>query len=431
MTELSTSPQPDAQDNVWIEIIRQMETIYAELAEAQAQVEERARELGEAKELADNIIGSMNDGLVVLDAEGRIARVNLATVRLFGVPEEDLIGSSLDRLLPPAALQEWPWRRLFAEVRRAGRLTEVETTWCDAAGNPIDCGVSGAALRDRWGDVIGAVFVVRDLREAKRRIAQARAATRAARSKARELEQANAELKQLQAELVQAAKMSSLGRLAAGVAHELNNPLGSILLYSDLVLEDTPPDDPRRANLAKIAHEATRCRRIVRGLLDFGRAPEGTAAPVDVNAVLAAALDVLAGQEMFHNVEVDWRLAEELPVVLGDAGQLQQAFTNLVLNAVEAMEGRGRLTLATTACPAGDGVVVTVSDTGCGIPAENLEHLFEPFFTTREDGTGLGLAITYGIVERHGGSIEVSSKPGEGTSFRVTVRSMKEAQGDG
>lgn len=420
----------DAQENVWIQIIRQMESLYAQLADAQSDIEERARQLGEAKELADNIIRSMNDALIVLDSAGRVRLANDAAVRLFGYPAEEFVGMALAALVPEKSAAQWRWPRLRRRIGREGGLSELETVWRDARGRRIPCGVSGAPLRDRWGEMMGAVLVVRDLREAKRRIAEARAATRAARAKARELEQANAELTQLQAELIQAAKMSSLGRLAAGVAHELNNPLGSILLYSDLIMEDTPAGDPRRRNLERVAQQAARCRQIVRGLLDFGRPAETAAAPLDLNAVLRQALNVLDGQEMFHNVEVRWELADGLPVIKGDAAQLQQAFTNIVLNAVDAMGGQGMLTLRTAPGPEGQGVHVEVQDSGCGIPPEDVPRLFEPFFTTKDDGTGLGLAITYGIVERHGGTVDVTSRRGEGTTFRLTIRSMREGRAD-
>ncbi|MFW6189586.1 MAG: two-component system sensor histidine kinase NtrB [Planctomycetota bacterium] len=424
MAQTTKGPDADVEESVWIEIIRHMESIYAELADAQAEVERRAQEIGEAKELTDNVLRSMNDALVVLDETGRITLVNDAAERLFGQAEQDLLEASLAGLMPPEAAEKWRWPVLRREIQRNGWPAEVETTIRDAEGANIPVGVSGAPLQDQWGDVMGAVLVVRDLREAKRRIAEARAATRAARAKARELEQANEELTRLQAELVQAAKMSSLGRLAAGVAHELNNPLGSILLYSDLVMEDTPEEDPRRENLEKVARQAARCREIVRGLLDFGRAAEGTAAPVDVNVLLERAVGILEGHEMFHDVEAARDLHADLPELQADGRQLQQAFTNIILNAVEAMKGHGRLTLATAPASDGEGVVVRIADTGCGIPEQDREHLFEPFFTTRDDGTGLGLAITYGIVERHGGSIEVESEVGRGTTFILTLRSM-------
>ncbi|MFO7956772.1 MAG: ATP-binding protein [Candidatus Brocadiia bacterium] len=424
MAEATDMPGATAQESMWIEIIRHMEEIYAQLAESQAEVERRARELSEAKELADNILRSMNDALVVLDSTGRIKLVNEAAERLFGFEAAELEGRTLAPLVPESAWEQWVWRRLSKRVEAEGGLSEAEATWRDAEDRRIPVGVSGAALRNRWGEVIGAVLVVRDLRETKRRIAEARAATRTARTKAKQLEEANAELKQLQAELVQAAKMSSLGRLAAGVAHELNNPLGSILLYSDLVIEDTPEDDPRRGNLQKITRQATRCREIVRDLLDFGRPAEGEPGPVNVNAVLRNSMDVLGGQEMFHNVEIEWDMADSLPQMTGDAAQLQQAFTNIVLNAVEAMEGRGRLTVRSLPAE-DDGVAVEITDTGPGIPEEDRERLFEPFFTRKDDGTGLGLAITYGIVERHRGEIEVESEVGKGTTFRVTLRGVK------
>jgi two-component system NtrC family sensor kinase len=420
----------DAEENVWIQIIRQMESLYAQLADAQSDIEERARQLGEAKELADNIIRSMNDALIVLDAAGRVSMVNAAAARMFGYPEQEMLGMELSALVPEKSAAQWRWPRLRGRIAQEGGSAELETSWQDARGRRIPCGVSGAPLRGRWGDPMGAVLVVRDLREAKRRVAEARAATRAARAKTRELEKANAELTQLQAELIQAAKMSSLGRLAAGVAHELNNPLGSILLYSDLVIEDTLPDDARRPNLERIAQQAARCRQIVRGLLDFGRPAETSAGPLDMNAVLRQALNVLDGQQMFHNVEVRWELADALPVIRGDAAQLQQAFTNIVLNGVDAMRGQGTLTLRTAPEPEGDGVQVEIQDTGCGIPPENVPRLFEPFFTTKDDGTGLGLAITYGIVERHHGTVDVASQPGLGTTFRLTIRSMNEGRAD-
>jgi len=429
--EREAAPAPNGieqfggQESVWMEIIQHMESIYGQLADSQAEIERHSRELGDAKELLDNIVSSMSDVLVAVDSSGTISLVNDAAGHLFGFTRDALIGHTLDRLLPGSAKQQWSWRSLSRRIRVQNGLREVETTWQDQRGNLIPVGVTVSALRNRWGELMGGVLVARDLREAKRRIAEARAATAAARAKAEELEEANARLKHLQAELIQAAKMSSLGRLAAGVAHELNNPLGGITLYSDLLLEDMPEGDSRRRTVEKIAEQTARCRRIVSALLDFARPADAAARPVDVNTVLRETMSVLEGQEMFHNVEVRRELADDLPPLPGDPDQLRQAFVNIVLNAVEAMDGKGTLSLTSAPAEEGMAVLVTISDTGCGIPQEDIEHLFEPFFTTKDDGTGLGLPITYGIVERHNGTIEVSSEPGQGTTFRLLLRSMK------
>ena len=422
--------EAELQESVWIEIIRRMEELYAQLADSQAEIEKHAQELSEAKELADNIIRSMGNVLIALDSNGTVTLTNDAAEHLFGFARQDLISQPLDKLLPEPAREAWRWNTVSRRVRREGAIRDDETTWQNADGLLIPVAVSGSPLRDRWGEVVGAVLVVRDLRETKRRVAEALAATVAARARARELEKANAELKRLQAELIQAAKMSSLGRLAAGVAHEVNNPLGAILLYSDLLLEDTASDDPRHANIEKIAKLSARCREIVRELLDFARPAELKERRVDVTAVLRNSLSVLEGQEAFHNIKIEWDLATELPSLVGDPAQLQQAFTNVVLNAVEAMSGSGVLGIQTAPMPrerGTDAVVVRISDTGRGIPEEDREHLFEPFFTTRDDGTGLGLAITYGIIERHNGAIEVETEVGKGTTLVLTLRSLKGA----
>ncbi len=430
MAEAFGTEQLEAQERVWTEIIRRMESLYAQLADSQAELERSALELREAKELADNVIRSMRDALIAVDSAGNIFLVNDAAERLFGFAKRELIGQPLDRLLPGSGHRAGSWKGLCSHTRRHGTVHEVEARWRDRGGTPVPVGLSVSALRDRRGEFMGAVVVVHDLRETKRRIAQARAAASAARARAKELQEANAALKRLQAELIQAAKMSSLGRLAAGVAHELNNPLGGIMLYSDLLLEDMPPDDPRRANVDKIAQQSARCRRIVHSLLDFARPAASVPRPTDVNCVLRDAMGVLQEQEAFHNVQVRWDLAERLPILAADADQLRQAFVNVILNAVEAMQGKGTLSLATFRGPDEESAVVSISDTGPGIPEEHKEHLFEPFFTTKEDGTGLGLPITYGIVTRHNGEIEVTSQTGKGATFRITLRSMKGATGE-
>jgi PAS domain S-box-containing protein len=390
---------PDVQEGMWIEIIRRMETLYAQLADSQAEMEKRTQELVEAKELAENVIRSMSDAVVVVDSSGTVTLANDASERLFGVSHQELLGRPLSERVAEPAQGEWRWASLRRRVEHKGGFRGVETELRHRDGTRIPVEVSGSALRDRFGGVTGAVLVVRDLRE----------------------------LKRLQDELIQAAKMSSLGRLAAGVAHELNNPLGGILLYSDLLLEDTPGKDPRRDHALKIGELAARCREIVRALLDFARPAVSPVQTVDINTVLRNTLSVLEGQELFHNVKVQWHLADSLPALSGDLAQLQQAFTNLVINGVEAMAGKGVLRIKTASEPSGSGVVVRISDTGCGIPAEHRDRLFEPFFTTKESGTGLGLPITYAIVQRHNGDIEVESEVGKGTTFILTLRSMEGA----
>jgi two-component system NtrC family sensor kinase len=223
--------------------------------------------------------------------------------------------------------------------------------------------------------------------------------------------------------VMESERLAMVGQLAAGVAHEINNPLTGIVTYSQLLLEKAPGEGSTRSSLQKIVTQANRCRKIVRGLLDFSRQSKPDERPCNVNTVLQECLALVANQALFQNIDVVRNLAENLPPVPMDPSQIQQVFLNLIINAAEATTGPGRLTLTTRMASSGKSVEVAFADTGCGIRQEDLERIFEPFFTTKgtRRGTGLGLAISYGIVKEHHGTIAVQSEVGKGTTFVVSL----------
>jgi len=226
-----------------------------------------------------------------------------------------------------------------------------------------------------------------------------------------------------QDELIRIEKMTSLGQMAASIAHEINNPLAGVLTYTKLLEKKVAADTFKKAEaldfLSKMASEVTRCSRIIRNLLDFARQSEPMLRLVDVNQVIEQVLAMVGHQAQLQNVEVVKEFGPYLPKVMADFDQLQQVFTNLTLNAIQAMPGGGRLTLSTST--EDNRVKVDVQDTGCGISKENLGKLGTPFFTTKEKGkgVGLGVAVVYGIVERHKGKLTVQSEVGRGTTFTV------------
>jgi len=219
----------------------------------------------------------------------------------------------------------------------------------------------------------------------------------------------------------QSEKLASIGRLAAGIAHEINNPLTGVLTYAHMLKKKPDQDSRQQEDLDVIIHETTRVRDIVRGLLDFARQSPAAMASLDVNDVIRQTMLLLRNQKEFRKVAIREELANDLPMIRGDKNQLQQVFLNLALNACEAMPAGGTLTVATAA--EGGGVVISMEDTGCGIKKEDLGNIFDPFYTTKPvgKGTGLGLSVSYGIVEQHGGRIEVESQVNVGTTFTVSL----------
>jgi two-component system, NtrC family, sensor kinase len=223
--------------------------------------------------------------------------------------------------------------------------------------------------------------------------------------------------------LAQAERLATVGRLAAGVAHEINNPLGGILLYSDLLLETTPADDPRRHNMTQISVQAQRALEIVKGLLDFARQSPPNVERRDLNRIVAEVLSLTERQADSLNVQLRTELSAVPLWVRVDTGQIQQVLVNIIINALDAMRGGGALTVRSGFSERAGLCRVAFSDTGPGIREEDMARLFDPFFTTKEvgKGVGLGLAISYGIVQQHGGEIDVQSAAGSGTTFRVLL----------
>jgi two-component system NtrC family sensor kinase len=235
------------------------------------------------------------------------------------------------------------------------------------------------------------------------------------------VEERTRELRETQDQLVVSEKLASLGKMAAGVAHEINNPLTTILLQSNLLLERPGLDPGEQEALTLIADETTRCAGIVGGLLDFARQTPSQAAPTDINGLIDRTLLLLEMQASVRNVRIEKNLDRTLPAIEIDKNKMQQVFSNLAINACEAMPAGGTLAVASFMSRDGTHIEISFTDTGAGIPKENIPRLFDPFFTTKSFGTGLGLAVSYGIVRQRGGTILVRSDVGKGTVFTIQI----------
>jgi len=243
-------------------------------------------------------------------------------------------------------------------------------------------------------------------------------------SMASALKKRDAQLKDFaRKKIMESERLAIIGQLAADVAHEINNPLQGIITYSHLLLERMPGEDSTKESIKKIVTQANRCTEIIRGLLDFSRQRKPHKKSSDVNLILQECVSLVENQALFHNIQIIKDFKENLPPVVIDPSQIQQVFMNMIINAAEAMDGNGQLTLATRLEPTEEFIEVEFTDTGHGISEENLERIFDPFFTTKEmgHGTGLGLAISYGIIKEHEGTISVQSEVGKGTTFVVRL----------
>jgi len=350
---------------------------------------------------SQKVLGVLDIGVSLADVDERVAA---ATTR--GL----LIGGA-STVLVCLVVGAFVYRFVNRPVRRLLRGTQRV-----AGGDldrliPVDNGDEIGRLAESFNQM------TRDLKQARSQLqGWARTLEEQVQEKTRDLEVA-------QAQVMRSEKLSSLGILAAGVAHELNSPLTGILTFAHLLLPTTAEGSQERADLELIVNETQRCATIIRQLLDFSHETEPETKRSSVNGVLRRALSLVERQALFHDIRVEQHLDGALPPLDLDSSQMEQVFLNLLMNAAEAMPDGGTLTLESRLDAATDTVQVVVRDTGVGIPPENLGRVFDPFFTSKEPGkgTGLGLAVTYGILQRHGGGVTVESEPGQGTTFTITL----------
>ncbi len=348
------------------------------------------REVEEAAHRFRQFIDSARDLISIKDLEGRYSVANLATANAFGMNVEDLIGKTARELYPPR-IADWISRHDQRVIKRGEPISFEETLILD--DRDIHLGTVRFPLRDYKGDVVGVCTISRDITEERR----------------------------LQHQLVHADKLAAIGKLAAGVAHEVNNPLTGILAYSEDLLEEMKDDAERADDCRVIIRETLRCRDIVRNLLDFARQTPGIFEKTDLEKVVENTLTLVRGQATFRDIDIERKLTEGLPAVAGDERQLEQVILNLLVNAAEGVDGKGKIEISTDVVEGGTYCQVVVADNGPGIAEYVIGRIFEPFFSTKTASHGLGLAVSWGIVEQHGGRIEVKNREEGGTIFKVIL----------
>ncbi len=370
--------------------------------------QERASELNLLKEFNESIIESINVGLVAVDLRGTVMRLNSALEYILDIKRDEAIGQHVQDLFSED-FAETLWQVLGVERWRQTEIRniyKIHTATC--AGRTLVLNISIAPLQDSQ-EQTGALVVVEDVTSRIR----------------------------LEEQLQQREKLSSIGLLAAGVAHEVNTPLTGVSSYTQMLLGMLPETDPKHALLQKVRRQAERATNIVNNLLNFSRSGGATEfGEIDIHRVLDDTLQLLEPQLRGSRIDIVRAYDPDSLKVLGNSGKLQQIFTNLLLNARDSIPDGGRITIS-TATAAGDALVIEVADTGMGIAPENVAKIYDPFYTTKGvgRGTGLGLAVSYGIVQEHSGQISVDSTPGRGTTFRITLptangRARLQAVGD-
>jgi two-component system NtrC family sensor kinase len=355
-----------------------------------ASLQQKAAEYERLKDFNENIVESINVGVMALDMEDRIESWNAQMEVMYAVPRWQTLTQPLKSIFPAEFVEEFNRMRQDAGIRNLYKF-RLKTP----AGEVRTVNVAIAPLVTRKFQVIGRLIIMDDITE---RI-------------------------ELEAQLSQADKLSSIGLLAAGVAHEVNTPLAVISSYTQMLSKQLQGDPQKSGLLEKITRQTFRASEIVNNLLNFSRTSGSEIGDVDVNKVIADTLALLEHQFKVAKVEVQNALAPKLQPIQGNPGRLQQVFLNLFLNAKDAMPGGGTLRVSTMN---GESVSVCVSDTGSGIAPENIQRIYDPFFTTKNApregqarGTGLGLSVTYGIIQEHAGKIRVESHPGSGTTFTL------------
>jgi PAS domain S-box-containing protein len=359
------------------------------------------------KEFSENIVESINVGILAAGLDDRVESWNTQMERLSGIGREDAMGRTFAELFPPALVEQLERTRGEMRIHHLDKFTLEASSSGGTGRSEATFNIAIAPLISRDMQQIGRLVIFDDITDRA----------------------------ELERRLVQADKLSSIGLLAAGVAHEVNTPLAVISTYAQMLSKQVGDDEQKSRMLDKISRQTFRASEIVNSLLNFSRTTSSELGEVELNKVIQETLSLLEHQMKKAAIEVRMELAADLDPVKGNAGKLQQVFLNLFINARDAMEQAGeagahpRRVLEVVTRRGESGVEVDVIDTGHGIAPEHLSRIYDPFFTTKgaKKGTGLGLSVTYGIIQEHGAAIEALSKPGEGTCFHLEFPAIRRA----
>ncbi|MGD8982860.1 MAG: PAS domain S-box protein [Desulfobacteraceae bacterium] len=376
-----------------------------QILEASRDVTERIkleRELEKSNTFFKNVIQSTVDGIVVVDTKGNVLIFNEGMERLTGYSADEIMNRGHLSSFYDIDVAKENMRKMRSDQHGpVGKLNPTSMTVTTKDGQEIPVTLS-ASLITIDGKETGSVGVFTDMRE----VLQMR----------KDLEEAHLQL-------VESERIASIGKMAAGVAHEINNPLSGILIYAELLRETLKKDPERSKDIQEIIDQTLRCKNIVSELLEFSRQSVGKISSFSLEELLTKTLNLLINQAFFQDISVSKDVAQNLPPIGGDMGQLQQVFTNLFINAADAMDGKGALDIKAQFDSDRNQFVIRVSDTGPGIPEALREKIFEIFFTTKPagKGTGLGLTITKNIIKLHGGDVKIECPPDGGTTFIIEL----------
>ena len=360
------------------------------------------REVEKAKTFFQNVIESTVDGIVVVDTKGKVLIFNKGMERLTGYSAEEIINTGHLSSFYDIETAKENMRKMRSDLHGPpGKLNPTSMTITTKSGEKIPVTLS-ASIITIDGKEVGSVGVFTDMRE---------------------ILEMRKELKQAHLQLVQSEKIASVGRMAAGVAHEINNPLSGILIYAELLKEALQNNPQHLKDIQEIIDQTLRCKKIVADLLEFSRQSIGKTSAFSVDQLVTKSLNLLVNQASFQDIDVITEIESDMPEMIGDFGQLQQVLTNLFINAADAMQGKGTLTVRARFDQKEKKFILQVADTGPGIPEHLRDKIFDIFFTTKPvgKGTGLGLSISQNIINLHGGNIRVDCPPEGGTVFHIEL----------